>query len=420
MESSRILLISLCTTSAMLSVIFLLAWYRFGRKSHLLTWSVAFAFATLQWLGNIYIAHFPTRATYLLTVNTLSLLVISAGLHGFRQWAGRKNILLELFITGTLVLLLLAWYTFIDSNQGFQMALSPAYAGLLLLWIGEIIFTSRKSGTRSGTSREMADWALLVVTGLFALEQLGAAACGLLYGVTADTFYAATYHLINFVGMPASLTGMGMFTLLLVASDMFRQLEEQAVTDQLTGLYNRRGFDLEAGQMLSRSRRYRTELSLIVTDIDYFKTINDHYGHVTGDEALCQFAEILKSSMRLEDCVSRLGGEEFALMLPDTCLQEAMMTALRIKDTIEESRLSHKQHKINLTSSFGVAELRPEDKTVTDLLYRADQALYQAKEAGRNQVKAANGQATTLPMTSESMTSEPTDSPEDIRVTPVN
>ena len=386
MDTTDFLLISLCATSLTLALVFLTAWYRFGKLPHLLTWSLTFGFSTLQWLGNIFgDMLFPSLEIYRLVVNLLSILVVSSAVHGFRQWGGETTLSRKLIIAALLATTIVFLSVFAETERGFQMAVNPIYSGILLLWVIIIVYSVRKPGIG-----EVTDWALLVATGLLALQQLGAGVAAVMYGLTSIESYLSMYSLINLTGMPASFIAMGMFTILLVASDLFRRLENQATTDQLTGLLNRRGFEADSGAAISQCRRYSMDLSIIVTDIDYFKQINDNYGHGTGDLALREFAKSLRNMTRLEDIVCRLGGEEFAIVLPNTCLQEAMMTALRMKEKIAQTVLETESGAmISMTASFGVTQLQPEDQNIEDIIHRADRALYRAKESGRDRVESA-------------------------------
>jgi diguanylate cyclase (GGDEF)-like protein len=163
-----------------------------------------------------------------------------------------------------------------------------------------------------------------------------------------------------------------------------RQLERLVVTDQLTGLSNRRYLDDTFTKEVERAERYGTTLATIIGDVDGFKEINDRHGHQVGDVVLTEMAQTLRSNVRQMDCVGRWGGEEFAIICPETSLEGAMGLAEKLRKTIAAKDMPDVGHK---TMSFGVAAFRPGD-TVTDLVRRADQALYRAKDLGRNRVQA--------------------------------
>ena len=166
-------------------------------------------------------------------------------------------------------------------------------------------------------------------------------------------------------------------------------LEKWATTDPLTELYNRRHFFDLADRELERSRRLKSELSFIMLDIDLFKQVNDKYGHLTGDNALILLSGILKDALRKVDFCCRFGGEEFVLCLPDTPSQGAWEVAERIRTQVACTPLpTQNNQEIYIQVSLGIASSKREH-SVEVILKRADEALYQAKESGRNQTKVA-------------------------------
>lgn len=160
-----------------------------------------------------------------------------------------------------------------------------------------------------------------------------------------------------------------------------------ARTDALTGLANRRAFDEAAEQEVQRALRYNTPLALVMTDLDHFKAINDRHGHHVGDQVLQHFARILSASVRNIDLVGRWGGEEFAILMPGTDLEEAVQAAERMRLAVENAECPLIDVACRCTASFGVAAFRPDTPTMISLLGRADAALYRAKDGGRNRVE---------------------------------
>jgi diguanylate cyclase (GGDEF)-like protein len=167
------------------------------------------------------------------------------------------------------------------------------------------------------------------------------------------------------------------------------QVQRQAVTDELTGLANRRRFLAQLDAEVTRSRRNGSPLGIILADLDDFKRVNDTYGHEIGDEALRDFAAILQGTVRDVDLPVRLGGEEFAVLVPDTDLEGAALLAERIRQELEASRPSHSGARFRLTASFGVSCF-PSAAGPEDLLSDADRRLYEAKRRGKNIVIASN------------------------------
>ena len=167
-----------------------------------------------------------------------------------------------------------------------------------------------------------------------------------------------------------------------------KQLEELNITDTLTGVYNRQYFDNTLDMQWSLASRSQAHLSILFLDLDFFKKVNDVYGHLVGDTALCHAANIFKEeSKRKSDMVARYGGEEFAIILPSTHYQDAFKLAERIRERIEKTPVIHGDNSINITVSIGVNCTIPNNQSnCTEFLDHADQALYQAKSQGRNRV----------------------------------
>ena len=191
-----------------------------------------------------------------------------------------------------------------------------------------------------------------------------------------------------------SLAGVLLFLLVSVGFYIFRtnrlhrqELERQARTDALTGCANRRSFldALEAEQR--RGSRYASPFSVLSLDIDHFKRINDQHGHPAGDHVLRHFVSLVENILRPTDMLGRMGGEEFAVLLPQTTNQEAALIAERIRTTLDASPASFAQATIPVTVSIGVAQWQDEEgEPIDHLLSRTDTALYAAKNGGRNQV----------------------------------
>jgi two-component system, cell cycle response regulator len=165
---------------------------------------------------------------------------------------------------------------------------------------------------------------------------------------------------------------------------------ELAVTDPLTGLHNRRYLDTHLVALFDEAALRARQLSVLVLDIDRFKAINDAYGHAAGDEVLKEFAARIRANARAIDVVSRIGGEEVVVVVPDTPLDGAQAVAERIRQRVEaEPFVVQGMRRIEVTVSIGVAARQAGDMTATEVLKRADDALYRAKQGGRNKVVAA-------------------------------
>jgi diguanylate cyclase (GGDEF)-like protein len=170
--------------------------------------------------------------------------------------------------------------------------------------------------------------------------------------------------------------------------ELIQELERLAHTDSLTGVWNRRYLFTLVEQELKRSRRYQRPFAVIMIDIDYFKKINDTYGHTIGDEVLIVMAQTVLNCLRTVDFFGRIGGEEFMALLPETDIDAAVMVAERIRENVETTGILTQEQQIFITVSIGVATHKLGDETVNVIIQRADKALYQAKNFGRNQVVA--------------------------------
>lgn len=168
------------------------------------------------------------------------------------------------------------------------------------------------------------------------------------------------------------------------------ELEKLATQDPLTHVYNRRHFYTLAEVEIHRSLRSQLPFSVILVDIDYFKSINDKYGHKAGDEALIHFTKICIQNLRKVDIFARFGGEEFVILLPEADLEQAKETAERIRKIVESTVLNIDEHQIKITASFGVSTFKGSPDTLDLLLQKSDEALYAAKNTGRNRVVCAD------------------------------
>jgi diguanylate cyclase (GGDEF)-like protein len=163
---------------------------------------------------------------------------------------------------------------------------------------------------------------------------------------------------------------------------------EMSMTDALTGLLNRYGFQRALQRELAEARRYGRPLSCLLIDLDFFKQVNDTYGHAAGDTALLQVGRVLTASVRGSDVVCRYGGEEFLVLAPETSLEGALALADKIRLAAASRLFGDGERVFELTLSAGAAQLLP-GESGHDMIARADEALYQAKQAGRNRVAAA-------------------------------
>ncbi len=202
----------------------------------------------------------------------------------------------------------------------------------------------------------------------------------------------------------AALLAAGGFSLLVLGFAFFihrtqrslfkaqKQIQQQALVDELIQTMNRRAFFLQAGREFARARRQQESLALLMIDLDHFKQVNDHHGHGVGDEVLVSLCALWQQGLRGQDLLGRLGGEEFCVLLPDTGMQDALEIADRLRQLSMRARPSARVPDLCVTISVGLGWLLEADADWQAILQRADMALYQAKENGRNRVEAQAGE----------------------------
>ena len=177
----------------------------------------------------------------------------------------------------------------------------------------------------------------------------------------------------------------------IVGDDVEVQYHEEIyrlmTTDGLTQLHNKRYFDEMLDREVARARRYKRTFSLLLFDLDHFKSINDRFGHLAGDAILRQVGAVLLGRLRINDVVARTGGEEFALITPEVGIDGAIELARKINRLIRDTRFEFEGARVDITISGGVAEWQPHFETAADLVRAADDKMYESKRNGRNQVR---------------------------------
>lgn len=209
----------------------------------------------------------------------------------------------------------------------------------------------------------------------------------LAWGSEVPVFFAQADH--GLIVLPATAVAViaGVGCVVLVAERMAAQIGREARSDVLTGLATRRVFDRAVEHELLMRRRTRRSAAVILFDVDFFKKINDTFGHDIGDRALQIVADCGRAVIRPTDLLARLGGDEFAVLLPETGLADARMVAERLLERLRRTAIPLPQSEVRLSGSFGVAVTEAEEETPATLVKRADLALYEVKRRGRNGVE---------------------------------
>ena len=218
---------------------------------------------------------------------------------------------------------------------------------------------------------------------------------GLMSSGQHDAFKAnSTWMVIFAIELVLYAVGTVFIVFMMVSERAVRAHKTAASMDPLTGMLNRRGFAEATARVIEREARAGRSVTVMIFDIDYFKSINDRFGHPAGDEILKLFASVVMTNLRISDLVGRIGGEEFAAMLPCS-LEEALLAAERVREAFQDSGIEVDGAPVDTTVSIGVAG-GPANTEVEVLLASADCALYRAKRSGRNRVEAATEQPLSL------------------------
>lgn len=204
-------------------------------------------------------------------------------------------------------------------------------------------------------------------------------------GATPQAYITSTYAAISQSVGAMLLMANGLAMLLIIVRDAMAEMSARSETDKLSGLFNRRGFEERSDPLLTTTRRAGLPGAMVVADLDHFKAINDTYGHQAGDQVITAFATVLAATASDRAIVGRLGGEEFAVFIPDANLATARLYAEGVRAGFSGITFANLGPDLRVSASFGVAELQAGD-SLSDLLRRSDAALYEAKKSGRDRV----------------------------------
>jgi len=289
-------------------------------------------------------------------------------------------------LVGTVALLSIAsnWIAFDIGRDSLirMMAYQLPYAVLQAL-AALLVWRSRR--------RQPMDVALLVLFCLSVVQFLSKPLVAHWTGGVGDfaqSYIATTYALYSQSLGAILQVALGLLTLLMLVRDMLVEATTRSETDPLSQLLNRRGFEDRAVASLSNSMQTGVPLALVTSDLDSFKSINDNFGHHTGDQVIIAFAKLLSDDPPRRAVVSRMGGEEFAVLLPGTNLAAARLYAESLRTTFGTTPLPGLPSHLRVTASFGVAEFDGRE-SLSDLRRRADAALYVSKRGGRDKVSVA-------------------------------
>ena len=212
------------------------------------------------------------------------------------------------------------------------------------------------------------------------------------WGANPQAYLQSTYAMASQTIGTILAMAIALMMLVILVRDLVSHMTETSETDALSGLLNRRGFERQASRASVQAIEQGMPVSLVIADIDHFKSINDNFGHATGDRVISTFARFLRSALSAHHVAGRIGGEEFAIVLPGTNLVAARLFAEGVRGTAGGLYVEGLPQSLRFTASFGVAELA-RGESLSDLMQRADQALYDAKKSGRDRVRVASNSA---------------------------
>ena len=310
------------------------------------------------------------------TALALSLTCSAIALRNFYGVPERRE---RLYVITVLVLLTAMYFSLIEPSLHWRVVLISAGLAVLNGSCARAIF--RRGGPRGRIAR---------ATGVvFALgtAMLAYRALYELFGAPLPDHFSRTPMQVLSFGFGGVLPVLSTVGFVLMCTERSQEeLARVARLDYLTGLFNRRAIEDLARRTIAAARRHGMPMAILIADVDHFKRINDAFGHSVGDVALVEAVRRLRESLRTEDLPGRLGGEEFVALLPNTDAASALAAAERLRHAFADAPMLLEGRSHEVTVSVGVAILQPEDKSFSDLLRRADRAMYAAKSAGRNRV----------------------------------
>lgn len=368
--------------AAMLAAVMLIAWRSFGKPRYAMIWAAAFSVATIEWVSNLLFRFYESE-DLLLFAAIVGLCCLSNALLavGFVQRARPQANMAPLLAAAVVAAIAATAVAYLFPQRDVRDPLWLYFAASMLV-IGAA------SVTRSLRTAPLPERATIIMLILFAAIDAGLGTLALGQGASGESERYQLFRMVLVLLYPLAFIGVGLFSVFLVAADLAETMRRLATSDELTGIYNRRGFEESAERAIRNAQRQRQPLAVVVADIDNFKSVNDRYGHSTGDRALRHFASRIERMVRRGDVVGRIGGEEFALLLVNTRAQDALEVVERIRRDIAAMPVEGR-NQIVMTASFGVTGLRPGDISLTALLARADRALYRSKLEGRDRVTSA-------------------------------
>lgn len=380
LDPRTLIVASLLTAGLMGAVSLVFAGLR-GTSRVIGSWGVAMLVLSTGLLGLALRGMIPDWISMALA-NGLIVAALVLALRSLRVFLNSKpRDLLGWGLTALLFVYLLAFSTAWPNNVARTVGVSAAIAVITVRAAWLLHGRAPKESRVSCRFAEYVFWGTALMT-------LGRAA-GTLLAQTPDVLQPDTLNAATFLAYTGFIMVATLGVIWMEVEMLQAELVRSAQFDSLTGIYNRGTFLAEFEREVSRAARGGAAFSLAIFDLDRFKQLNDRYGHPAGDQVLRAFADVLRSGIRKHDVVGRYGGEEFALLMPQTGKETALRVAERIRRALETRGIHVEVGRIDVTLSAGVATYGADGEDWDQLLSAADTALYEAKNAGRNRVATA-------------------------------
>jgi diguanylate cyclase (GGDEF)-like protein len=300
---------------------------------------------------------------------------------GLQRFIGKKSSQIHNYFLLAVFIFIHTYYTLIQPSLNARTV--NLNAGLLIvcvqsMWLMLVTVDSQMRSLTRGVG--------LVFGGLSVISLVQIVGITIIPAQSNDFFTSGVFEASMVILQQLFFLLLTFSLILMVNRRLFREVEELSNTDSLTGFLNRRSFETQAEREMLLAARHAQPLSFLFLDIDHFKKVNDSYGHEVGDSVLGEVADSCSKCLRTTDIKVRLGGEEFAFLCPNTSSQGALVLAERVQKAIAEHNFNPAGPPLKITASIGISEVDYNNDTLDRLIKRADEALYQAKDRGRNQV----------------------------------
>lgn len=321
---------------------------------------------------------------YVMVSNAAWVCAVSLVYVGVRQFFGLRPLARRTAVLGALCIVAFALMLYgVDELRG-RMLLFSAYTFAAMVATGLVFFRQRKKIQTRGVMLYL----MLASFGLAALHALRMVVYSVGGQAPLSLLDPTPWGLFFIVGGTVTVPALFLALLLLIQTSLSEQMQAALTFDGLTRAYSRRSILDELERELQRCKRAGGKLAVLVLDIDHFKAINDRYGHAAGDAALRHFAQVVQRAVRASDRFGRLGGEEFVLLMYDCDPARALVQAQRVCDALRDTPFHLQGREVRMTTSGGLASYQSGD-SADGILARADDALYRAKEHGRDRVEMA-------------------------------